>query len=69
MIRVHRKLRESGLDARLILQVHDELLIEAGSSCAAEAERILKEEMENVVQYAVPLTVEIHTAKNWFDAK
>ena len=69
MIRVHRKLRESGLDARLILQVHDELLIEANESCAAEAERILKEEMENVVQYAVPLTVEIHTAKNWFDAK
>ena len=69
MIRVHRKLRECGLDARLILQVHDELLIEANASCAAEAERILKEEMENVVQYAVPLTVEIHTAKTWFDAK
>ena len=69
MIRVHRKLQESGIDARLILQVHDELLIEASVSCAEEAERILKEEMEQVVHYAVPLTVEIHTAKTWFDAK
>ena len=69
MIRVHQKLKDSGLDARLILQVHDELLIEASEASAAQAERILKEEMENVVHYAVPLTVEIHTAKTWFDAK
>lgn len=69
MIRVHRRLLEEGLDAHLILQVHDELLIEANASCAAEAERILKEEMEQVVHYAVPLTVEINTAKTWFDAK
>ena len=69
MIRVHRRLRESGLDARLILQVHDELLIEAAEKDAAEAERILKEEMEKVVDFAVPLTVEIHTAGNWYDAK
>ena len=69
MIRVHRRLAESGLDARLILQVHDELLIEAKAECAAEAEKILKEEMENVVRFAVPLTVEIHTADTWYDAK
>lgn len=69
MIRVHRRLAESGINARLILQVHDELLIEADEASANEAERILKEEMENVVHYAVPLTVEIHTAKTWFDAK
>lgn len=69
MIRVHRRLAESGLDARLILQVHDELLIEARRDCAAEAEKILKEEMENVVKFSVPLTVDIHTADNWYDAK
>ena len=69
MIRVHKRLAESGLDARLILQVHDELLIEASRDCAAEAEKILKEEMENVVKFAVPLTVEIHTADNWYNAK
>ena len=69
MIRVHKRLAESGLDARLILQVHDELLIEAKRECAAEAEKILKEEMENVVKFSVPLTVEIHSAENWYDAK
>ncbi|MBQ3639898.1 MAG: DNA polymerase I, partial [Clostridia bacterium] len=69
MIRVHKRLAESGLDARLILQVHDELLIEAKRECAAEAEKILKEEMENVVRFSVPLTVEIHSAENWYDAK
>ena len=69
MIRVHKRLTESGLNARLILQVHDELLIEASRDCAAEAEKILKEEMENVVKFSVPLTVEIHTADNWYNAK
>ena len=69
MIRVHRRLREEGLDARLILQVHDELLIESHRSCAAQAERILREEMENAASLSVPLTVEIHTGENWFEAK
>ena len=69
MIRVHRRLTESGLDARLILQVHDELLIESARDCASEAERILREEMEHAVSFSVPMTVEIHTADTWFDAK
>lgn len=69
MIRVHRRLKESGIDARLILQVHDELLIESAKSCAAEAERILREEMEHAVSFSVPMTVDVHTASTWFDAK
>lgn len=69
MVRVHQRLCDSGLNARLILQVHDELLIESHRSCAAEAEKILKEEMENAVQYSVPLDVDIHTGNNWFEAK
>ncbi len=69
MVRVHRKLAESGIDARLILQVHDELLIEAHRSCAEQAEAILKEAMEEAVTYSVPLEVEIHTGNNWFEAK
>lgn len=69
MIRVHKRLLESGLDARLILQVHDELLIEARRSVADEAERILREEMENAVSYSVPLDVDIHQGENWFEAK
>ena len=69
MIRVHKRLQEEGLNARLILQVHDELLVEAHRDCAAEAERILQEEMEQVAALSVPLTVEIHTGENWFEAK
>lgn len=69
MVNVHKKLKECGIPARLILQVHDELLIEAHRSCAGEAERILREEMENAVRYTVPLTVEIHSGDTWYDAK
>lgn len=69
MIRVHRRLKREGIDARLILQVHDELLIEAHRSVAKQAERILKEEMENAVHYSVPLTVDIHTGNTWYEAK
>ena len=69
MVRVHQKLKESGIDARLILQVHDELLIEAHRSCAEQAKAILKEEMEHAVAYSVPLDVDIHIGENWFEAK
>ena len=69
MIRTHRMLRDSGLDARLILQVHDELLIEAHRSCAEQAKNILREAMEEAVQYHVPLCVDIHIGASWYDAK
>ena len=69
MIRVHDRLRESGIDARLILQVHDELLIETHRSCAERAMKILREEMENAVSYSVPLDVDIHAGNNWYEAK
>ena len=69
MIRAHRMLREEKLDARLILQVHDELLIEAHKDSAERAKQILRQAMEGVADYAVPLTVEIQIGKTWFDAK
>ncbi len=69
MIAVHRRLAESGMDAKLILQVHDELLIEASKGCADEALRLLREEMENAVKLSVPLDVGIAMGENWFDAK
>ncbi len=69
MIRVHNRLQDEKLDARLILQVHDELLVESHRDCAAQAEKILQEEMEQVATLAVPLTVEIHTGENWYEAK
>jgi DNA polymerase-1 len=69
MVRVYKRLRESGIDARLILQVHDELLIEAHATCADRAREILREEMENAVSYSVPLDVDIHVGASWYDAK
>ena len=69
MVRVDRKLKESGIDARLILQVHDELLIESHRSCAEQAREILRLEMEGAVSYSVPLDVDIHIGNSWFEAK
>jgi len=69
MVRAHRMLRESGIDARLILQVHDELLIEAHRDCAEQAKEILKIAMEEAVSYTVPLSVEIQIGNTWYEAK
>ncbi len=69
MVNIAEKLKKGGYDARLILQVHDELMIETHKSCADEVKTLLKTEMENAVSLAVPLTVEIATGKTWYDAK
>jgi len=69
MVNVDKKLRDCGYDARLILQVHDELIIEAAEKCAGDVALLLKEEMENAVKLAVPLTVSIAQGKTWYDAK
>lgn len=69
MINVHRALKESGLDARLILQVHDELIVEAHKSCADKVAEILKREMESAAKTKVPLEAEVAMGENWFDAK
>jgi len=69
MIHVHRKLTESTLDARLILQVHDELLIEVRRDQAEQALTLLREEMEHAVELSVPLNVGTAIGDNWFDAK
>ena len=68
MINTARALREAGLDARLILQVHDELLVEARQDHAEEAMAILKNEMESAYETSVPLSVGIASGKTWFDA-
>ncbi|MBE6531219.1 MAG: DNA polymerase I [Ruminococcaceae bacterium] len=69
MINVQRKLKEAGIDARLILQVHDELLVETHKSCVEEAKSILVREMESAVSLRVPLDVEAGVGATWFDAK
>ncbi len=68
MIRVHRTLAERGLDARMILQVHDELIVEASRDCAKQALAILKEEMERAANLSVPLVAEAHIGENWYEA-
>ena len=69
MVNIDRKLKETGYDARLILQVHDELIIESHQSCAKEVRELLKNEMENAVKLSVPLTVEISEGTSWYEAK
>ena len=69
MINTEKALNESGIDAKLILQVHDELIVEANVDCADQAKKILQREMENAVKLSVPLTVEIQSGKNWFECK
>ena len=69
MINVDRALKNVGIDARLIMQVHDELIVEAREDCAAEASQILINEMENAVKLTVPLTVDCGEGANWYDAK
>ena len=67
MVNVDRKLKEEKLDARLLLQVHDELLIESSRDCAARAEEILKYEMENAVWLSVTLDVDVTRGENWYE--
>lgn len=68
MIKVYRRLKEELPEARLILQVHDELIVEAPTGLADRAAAILKEEMEQAVKLNVPLYVEAKCGKTWFDA-
>ncbi len=63
MIRTEENLR--GFDSRVIIQVHDELVVEAKKSELTEVEKILRDSMENVVKLAVPLIVDVHSGENW----
>ena len=69
MINVYRRLKAEKIDAKLILQVHDELILESAVDCADRASEILREEMQNVCEMKVPLAVDVHTGYSWFDAK
>ncbi|MBR6676582.1 MAG: DNA polymerase I, partial [Clostridia bacterium] len=69
MINVDKALEEAGIDAKLILQVHDELIVEASRECAAQAAEILCREMKNAYKTVVPLDVEANMGDTWFDAK
>ena len=68
MVHVWQRLRDEHLQARLLLQIHDELIVEAPESEVEEVKRVLREEMEQVVQYSVPLTTDVGTGKTWLEA-
>lgn len=69
MNRVHDRLKKEGMKSRLILQVHDELLIEAWIEEVDQVEQILQEEMEQAAQLKVALEIDMHRGKNWYEAK
>ena len=69
MLRVYDRLRRENLQARLIMQVHDELIVECPEAEREAVEKLLRQEMEQVTALAVPLTAEAHSGKNWLDAK
>ena len=69
MIRVENALQESFPEANLLLQVHDELIVECPEALAAQVAELVGREMNAVAQLAVPLTAEAKSGKSWYDAK
>ena len=69
MINVYKELKKRQLDAKIVLQVHDELLVETNIENKEEVKEIIQNCMENVTTFKVPLKVEISEAKNWYEAK
>ena len=69
MIAVDERIRRDNLNARLILQVHDELLIEAPEDEVCRVRDLLKEEMENAADLKVPLIANVSVGESWYEAK
>ena len=68
MINVDRRISEAGLQSRMVLQIHDELVFDAVREEVDVLQKIVKEEMENVIELSVPLTVECNYGNNWLEA-
>lgn len=69
MIRVYRRLKEEGLKSKLILQIHDELLIETVEAEAQQVKAILEEEMSHAAELSVHLEIDLHEGNDWYEAK
>ena len=69
MINVNKELKRRELEAKIVLQVHDEMMIEAPEREKEEVKEIMKKEMESAIQLKIPLVAEISEAKNWYDCK
>ena len=67
MIKVENALKKANLDAKIVMQVHDELVIEAKSESADEVKKIVKREMENAAKLSIPLTVDVTEGANWLE--
>ena len=68
MIKTDRRIRQEGLQSRMILQIHDELVFDTTPDEVERLERIVREEMENVIELSIPLTVECNHGHNWLEA-
>jgi len=68
MVNVYKRLKAEGLNAKLILQVHDELIVECPEDEAERVQIILRDEMENAVKLSVPLTTDVHCGHSWAEA-
>ncbi|MBQ6708613.1 MAG: DNA polymerase I [Clostridia bacterium] len=69
MVKVWKRLKDENLDAQLIMQVHDELIVEASEDIAQTVKQIVKEEMENACKMKVSLLADVSMGKSWYDAK
>ena len=69
MVNVDKRLRSQNMKSRLILQVHDELLIEASKDEEDEVYKLLEEEMMGALKLSVPLEIDIHSGDTWYEAK
>ena len=69
MINVYRKLKEENLKSKIVLQVHDEMMLEVPLEEAEEVKKIVKTEMESAAKLNVPLVADISEANNWYDCK
>ena len=69
MVNLNKELEQSNIDAKIILQVHDELILEAKIEDKEKAKEILKKCMESAISLSVPLEVEVSEAENWYEAK
>ena len=69
MVKVQARLIEGGYRSRLVLQVHDELLIETHVQEVAQVQQLLKEDMEQAVQLSVPMVAEVKMGRTWYETK
>jgi DNA polymerase-1 len=67
MLNADRALKESGLDARIVMQVHDELLVEVKDSEKEACREVLRQAMESAVKLSIPLTVDVSSGKSWLE--